>query len=135
MNTILFINWSSIAMYVTAFICLGIFIFIASRGIAEMQARSFKVKYEVLKDFINKASLDQENYQAIYNLFNDTYCYSDNDKILVTQLWKKFEFKFRSFFPDTKKNQLPESLEELERNIFSKPKAKAGIHETNIKIR
>ena len=129
MNTILFINWLSIAMYVTAFICLGIFIFIASRGIAELQKRSFKVKYETLKDFISKAPLDQENYQAIYDLFNDTYCYSDNDKILVTQLWRKFEFKFRSFFPDTKKNRLPESLEELERNIFSKPK-KVKVDET-----
>ena len=129
MNTILFINWSGIAIYVTAFICLGIFIFIASRGIAELQKRSFKVKYEALKDFISKAPLDQENYQAIYDLFNDTYCYSDNDKILVTQLWRKFEFKFRSFFPDSKKNQVPESLEEIERNIFSKPK-KVKIDET-----
>jgi len=129
MNTILFINWSGIAIYVAAFICLGMFISIASFGIAKLQVIKFKVKYEVLKDFINKASLDQENYQAIYNLFNDTYCYSDNDKILVTQLWKKFEFKFRSFFPDSKKNQLPESLEELERNIFSKPK-KIKVDET-----
>lgn len=122
MNTILFINWPNIAMYVTAFICLVIFIFIASWIVAEMQARSFKVKYETLKDFINKAPVTQENYQAIYDLFNEMYCYSDNDKILVTQLWRKFEFKFRSFIPDSKKNRLPESLAEMERNIFSKPK-------------
>ena len=129
MNTILFINWSSITIYVVALIFLGMFIFIASFGIAKLQVIKFKVKYEALKDFINKAPVNQENYQAIYDSFNDTYCYSDNDKILVTQLWRKFEFKFRSFFPDTKKNRLPESLEELERNIFSKPK-KVKVDET-----
>jgi len=130
MNTILFINWSSITIYVVALIFLGMFIFIASFGIAKLQVIKFKVKYEALKDFINKAPVNQENYQAIYDLFNyDIYCYSDNDKILVTQLWRKFEFKFRSFFPDTKKNRLPESLEELERNIFSKPK-KVKVDET-----
>jgi len=132
MDTILFINWAKVATWTFWIILFVVVIIIFSWIVAELQAVKFKVKYEALKDFIDKAPVDQENYQAIYDLFTyDIYCYSDDDKILITQLWWKFEFKFRSFFPDLKKSQLPETLEEMERNIFSKPKVR--IHKTNIK--
>jgi len=129
MNTILLINWPNIFTAVSILIFLGMFLFIAAFAVARLQAKKFIIEYEILKDFINEAPVNKEYYQAIYDMFNEMRCYSDNDKILVTQLWGKFEFKFRSFFPDSKKNRLPESMAELERNIFSKPR-KVKVDET-----
>jgi len=100
MNTQLMVNWPNIFTAVFILIILGMLIFIASFVVAELQTKKFKIEYEILKDFINKAPINKENYQAIYDMFNDTYCYSDNDKILVTQLWREFEYRFKSFFPD-----------------------------------
>lgn len=107
MNTLQSIYWPTVSMYVTAFICLGIFIFIVSFGVAELRAKSFKVKYEALKDFVNKSPVNKENFQSIYDLFTyDTYCYSDDDKDKVLHLWSKFKDKFKSYFPDGK-NYVP----------------------------
>ena len=105
METLLFIDWPKVATWT---FCIALFIMviiILSWIVAEMQAKSFKVKYESLKDFINKAPVNQENYQAIYDLFNGMYCYSDDDKDKILHLWKKFEGKFKSIFPQKEKGQ------------------------------
>ena len=100
MNTLLVIKWSSVAMAATALIALVIFIFIASFFVAELQKKRFTVQYETLKDFINKAPVNQKNYDAIRDMFDETYCYSDNDQTLVSNLARDFRAKFRTFVPE-----------------------------------
>jgi hypothetical protein len=111
MNTLTIINWSTVAMAVTALITVGIFLFIASFFIAELQKKRFTLQYETLKDFINKAPLDKENYQAIYDMFNETYCYSDGDVKLIKNLWTDFRVKYRNIVPVEDKDLFPDIKE------------------------
>jgi len=105
MNTQLMVNWPNIFTAVFILIILGMLIFIASFVVAELQTKKFKIEYEILKDFINKAPINKENYQAIYDMFNDTYCYTDDEKLLIQNLWRDFEAKFHEILPDSINNQ------------------------------
>lgn len=100
MNALLVIKWSSVAMTASVLVALGMFIFIASFFVAELQKRKFTVQYETLKDFIDKAPVDQKNYDAIRDMFNETYCYSDDDCKLISNLAKGFRAKFREYVPE-----------------------------------
>ncbi|HUX56245.1 MAG TPA: hypothetical protein VMV77_04680 [Bacteroidales bacterium] len=55
----------------------------------------FKVNYESLKDFISKAPVNMECYNAIWEEFNNLYCNDDAEQILIKKLWDDFMFRFR----------------------------------------
>lgn len=99
MNTIILIKWSSIALAVSILIAIGILIFMASYFIAELQKKKFTIQYEMLRGLINKSPLTMDNYQAIYDMFNETYCYSDGDIALIKHLWTEYKIKFRNIVP------------------------------------
>jgi len=130
MNTLTIINWSTVAMAVTTLIAVIMFLFIASFFIAELQKKRFTLQYETLKDFINKAPLDKENYQAIYDMFNETYCYSDGDVRLIKNLWTDFRVKFRSIVPVEDKDLFPDIKELTSKkthSVYQRLKRKSNV--------
>lgn len=120
MPQLLIINWTSIAMIISCAITFVVVMLIASFCVADMQKKKFDVEYETLKDFIHIAPIDKENYQAICDMFNETYCYSDDNMILIKHLWFEFQFKFRDISPLNIKNQSLEEIAEMNKNHFSR---------------
>jgi len=100
MGTFMVINLGTNAIILIATVCVVLVLFIAFYLSPYLSNIRFTVEYEALENTVDKAPVTQEDYDAIYDMFNETYCYTDEHVDRVLKLWKKYQAKFRIFVPE-----------------------------------